>query len=88
MMPVELLGVGVAPRHHRGPLGDAQIGLSQPYSVPAGEAIEPLDRGMQQLGVGRKRDGLGLHGGVDRDPLEVPRAQRAGLVRDPQALGQ
>ena len=55
--------------------------------VPAGEAIEPLDRGMQQLGVGRKRDGLGLHGGVDRDPLEIPRAQRAGLVRDPQALG-
>jgi hypothetical protein len=43
---------------------------------------------MQQLGIGRKRDGLGLHGGVDRDPLEVPRAQRAGLVRDPQALGQ
>ena len=56
--------------------------------MPAGEAIEPLDRGMQQLGVGRKRDGLGLHGGVDRDPLEVLRAQRAGLVRDPQALGQ
>jgi len=80
-----LLGVGVAPCHHRGPLGDAQIGLSQWYSVPAGEAIEPLDRGMQQLGVGRKRDGLGLHGGVDRDLLEVLRAQRAGLVRDPQA---
>ena len=87
VMPVELLGVGVAPRHHRGPLGDAQIGLSQPYSVPAGEAIEPLDGGMQQLGVGRKRDGLGLHGGVDRDPLEIPRAQRAGLVRNTQALG-
>jgi hypothetical protein len=86
-MPVELLGVRVAPRHHRGPLGDAHIGLSQPYSVPAGEAIEPLDGGMQQLGVGRECDGLGLHGGIDRDPLEIPRAQRAGLVRDPQALG-
>jgi hypothetical protein len=24
-------------------------------------------------GLNRKRDGLGLHGGVDRDPLEVPR---------------
>jgi hypothetical protein len=48
VMPVELLGVGVAPRHHRGPLGDAQIGLSQSYSVPAGEAIEPLDRDMQR----------------------------------------
>src|SRR4029453_4096415 len=79
---------GIRPRPPRGPLRDAQIGLSQPYCMPAGEAIEPLDRGMQQLGVGRKRDGLGLHGGVDRDPLEGPRAQRAGLVRDPQALGQ
>jgi len=54
LMPVELLGVGVAPAIIAAPLGDAQIGLSQPYSVPAGEAIEPLDRGMQQLGVGRK----------------------------------
>jgi hypothetical protein len=58
VMPVELLGVGVPPRHHRGPLGDAQIGLAQSHSVPADEAIEPRNRGMQQLGVGRKRDGL------------------------------
>ena len=43
---------------------------------------------MQQLGVGREGDGLGLHGGVHRDPLQVTCAERAGLVRDPQTLGQ
>ena len=85
---VELLGMGVAPRHHRRALGDAQIGLPQPHAVLAGQAVEPLDRRMQQLGVGRERDGLGLHRGVDRDPLEVPGPQRAALMRHPQALGQ
>lgn len=29
-----------------------------------------------------------VHGGIDRDPLEVLAAQRAGFVRYPQALGQ
>src|SRR6516164_3769035 len=43
---------------------------------------------MQQLGIGRKGDGLRLNRGVDRDALEVLAAQRAGLVRHPQALGQ
>lgn len=43
---------------------------------------------MQELGIGRKADGLRLHRGVDRDPLEVLAAQRTGLVRHPQALGQ
>ena len=43
---------------------------------------------MQQLGIGREGDGLGLYGGVHRDPLEVAQAQRAGLVRHTQALGQ
>ncbi|MGY3695048.1 hypothetical protein ACVIGA_005128 [Bradyrhizobium sp. USDA 3240] len=43
---------------------------------------------MQQLGIGRKGDGLRLHRGVDRDPLKVLAAQRADVVRHPQALGQ
>jgi hypothetical protein len=43
---------------------------------------------VQQLGVGWEADVLGLHRGVDREPLEVARAQRADLVRHPQALGQ
>ena len=83
MVALELLGVGVAPRHHRRPLGDAQIGLPQPHPAFAGQPVEPLDRRMQQLGIGREGDGLGLHGGVHRDPLEVTGAQRTGLVRDP-----
>ena len=43
---------------------------------------------MQQLGIGREGDGLGLYGGVHRDALEVAGAQRTGLVRHTQALGQ
>ena len=69
-------------------LGDAQIRLPQPYSAFIGQTIEPLDRSMQQFGVGRESDGLGLHGGVHRHPLEVTGAQRAGLMRQAQALGQ
>jgi hypothetical protein len=34
MMPLELLGVGVAPRHNGGALGDARIGLPQPHTMP------------------------------------------------------
>jgi hypothetical protein len=56
--------------------------------VLACEAVQSLDRRVQQLGLGREGDGLGLHRGVDRDPLEVLGPQRAALVRYPQALGQ
>ena len=56
--------------------------------VLAGEAREPPDRRVQQPGVGREADRLRLHRGVDRDPLEVLRAQRPALMGDPQALGQ
>ena len=70
-MPPELFGMGVAARHHRGGLGEARIGLPQPDAVPSRQAVEPLDGRMQQLGIGRKGDGLRLHRGVDRDPLEV-----------------
>jgi hypothetical protein len=69
---IELFGMGVAPRHHRRPLGDALIGLPLSHAVFAGQAVQPFDCRVQQLGIGRERDGLGLHGGVDRDPLEVP----------------
>lgn len=87
-MPLELLGVGVASRHHRRGLGNAKIGLPQLDPVLPRQAVEPLDCRVQQLGIGREGDGLRLHGGIDRDPLEVLAAQRAGLVRHPQALGQ
>ena len=85
---VELLGVGIAPGHHGGPLGDAPIGLPQLHAVLVGQAVEPPDRGVQELAVGGEGDGLGLHRGIDRDPFEVLGPERAGLVRHPQALGQ
>ena len=80
--------MGIASRHHRGVLGDAQIGLAQPHAALARQPVEPLDRRMQELGVGREGDGLGLHRGIHRHPLEVARAQRSALVRHPQAFGQ
>ena len=88
LMPLELLGVGVAPRHHRSIPGDAQIGLPQSDPVLPRQAVQAPDRRMQQLGVGREADGLGLHRGIHRHPLKLARAQRAGLMRHPQALGQ
>jgi hypothetical protein len=68
---VELFGMSVASCHHSRALGDAQIGLAQSYAVLAGQAVQSLDRRVQQLGIGRERDGLGLHRSVDGDPLEV-----------------
>jgi len=85
---IELFGVGIAPRHHRRVFGDTDIGLPQPHSVLLHQAVEPLDRRVQQLGVGRKGDVLGLHRGVHRDSLKVSGPQRAAGVRHPQALGQ
>ena len=82
------LGVGVAPRHHRRPLGDARIGLAQSNAVLAGEPPEPPDRRVQELGIGRERDRLRLHGRVHRDAPEVVGAQRARLMRHPQAFGE
>jgi hypothetical protein len=35
------------------------------------QTIQPFDGRMQQLGIGRKGNGLRLHGGVDRDALEI-----------------
>jgi hypothetical protein len=39
MMALELLGVGVASRHHGGVLGDAQVGLAQPHAASAKTSI-------------------------------------------------
>jgi hypothetical protein len=85
---VELLGVSVAARHHGGVLGDAQVGLPQPHPVRLGKPAQSPDGRMQKLGVGREGDGLGLHRGIDRDPLKVLAPQRPARMRHPQALGQ
>jgi hypothetical protein len=85
---VELLGVGIASRHHGCALGDAEVGLPQPHPMLGGQAVEAPDRGVQQFGVGREADVLGLHRGINRDPLKVLAAQRPALVCHPQALRQ
>ena len=50
--------------------------------------VEPFNGRMQQLGIGRKGDGLGLHRGVHRDALEIARADRPGIVTDPPSSSQ
>ena len=46
------------------------------------------DRGLQQFGVGREGDVLGLHRGVDADPGQIVVLQGAGMVGEAQGLGQ
>ena len=41
LMPLELVGMGVAARHHRGGLGHARVGLPQSDAVPSRQAVEP-----------------------------------------------
>ena len=54
----------------------------------SGQAVKAPDRRVQQLGVGREGNSLGLYGCVDRHPRQILRAQRAARMRHPQALGQ
>lgn len=83
---LELLGVRVAPGHQRRPLSDARIGLAQRYALRLGQLAELVDRGLQQFGVGREGDVLGLHRGVRRYPGKITLLQRAGAVRNTQGL--
>jgi hypothetical protein len=46
---IELFGMGVAPRHQGGALGDAQIELRQPHSVLVGHPVRSLDRRRSSL---------------------------------------
>ena len=85
-MALELLGMGIARSHHRSSLGDTSVRLPQLHAVFADQPVEPFDSRMQQLGIGRKRDGLGLHRGVHRDALEVARTQCACVMRHTQTL--
>jgi hypothetical protein len=51
MVAFELTGVGVAPRHQRGRLGDASVRLLQLHAVFASEPVALFDRYMQLLGT-------------------------------------
>ncbi len=63
---LELLGVRIALMGDERVLANALIGLSQGDAVLLGEAHQPLARAMHELGVGRKGDGLLLHGSCRR----------------------
>ena len=79
-MALELFGVGITSGHHRSTLDNPPIGPPQPYTVFAKLPVEAFHRCMQQLGVGREGDGLGLHRGMHCDALEIAHAQCAGVV--------
>src|SRR5579883_2476262 len=78
---LELMGMAVSPDHEGGALGDAQIALAQRHRVAPGERDELHDRSMHEPRVGRMRDRLRLHRGVDHHPLEILGLDGAGLVR-------
>ena len=53
-----------------------------------GQTVQPLDRPQDQVAVGRVRDGLGLHGGVNGNPFQLALAHRFGLHGNGNGLGQ
>jgi hypothetical protein len=63
-------------------------GLAQRHAVPAGEAGQPADAGVQQVAVGRVRHRFGLHRGVDGHPLRVLLLHRAAPDRRGDGHGQ
>jgi hypothetical protein len=83
---LELLGVGVALVGHQRPLAHSGVGLAQRHAVFFGEPRQTLARPMHQLGVGRERHRLGLHGRVDDHLREVRGLGRARPRRRAQAL--
>ncbi len=53
-----------------------------------GQFAQLADRGLQELGVGREGNVLGLHRGVHRDAGQIALLQGAGVVGDAQTFGQ
>ncbi len=84
--PLELMRMGVAPDHDRGALADPKVALPQHHAFGLGEADQLLQGAMDEPRIGRMGDGLRLHRRIDDDALEIPGLDRAGLVRDRQAL--
>ena len=82
------MGMGVAPDHDGGALGQAQIALAQFDTLAFGQIDQLLDRAVGEPGVGRMRDRLLLHGGVHHDPFEIFGLDRPGPVRHRKALLQ
>src|ERR1700730_12516486 len=69
-------------------LADAAVALAQLDTKLLGQLHQLLAGSVQKLGIGRKRDVLGLDRGVDDDAGEIARLHRLGLDRHRQALLQ
>ena len=83
---LELMSVGIAADHDGGALRQAQIALAQRHTVALGEPDELGDGPMHQPRVGRMRNGLWLHRGIDRHSLQVLGTDGASLVRHRQTF--
>jgi hypothetical protein len=79
-------GVGVALVPDQRGLADPRVGLAQSHPVPLGQTDQPLASPMHQLGVGRERDRLLLHGRVDHHLPEVGGLGGSHPRRNGQAL--
>ena len=85
---LELLCMGIALVPDQGELADPRIGLAEIEPCLLRQRHQPLAGPVQELGVGREHDVLGLHRGIDDHPPGVFRAHRPGLHRHGQALLQ
>ena len=80
--------MGIAADLHGRAFGQAGVSLTQLEAVPLGLPYQSLQRLEIELRVGRMSDGLGLHGGVDADPLQTGGPHRAALQPGLDRLSQ
>ena len=71
--------MGIAADLHGRAFGQARVGLPQLEAVPLGLPHQSLQGLQVQFRVGGMGDGLGLHRGVDADPLQTGGPHRAAL---------
>ena len=67
---------------------DPPVGLAQFDTEPVGKLDQLLAGAVDQLGISREGDVLGLYRGIDNDAAEVCGLHRAGPGRDRQAFLQ
>ena len=72
----------------QGVLADPRVGLAEIEPRLLCKRHQPLAGAVQELGIGREHDVLGLHRGIDDHPPGVLRPHRPGLHRHGQALLQ
>jgi hypothetical protein len=85
---LELMGMGIAPHHDGGALGQAQIALAQFDALAFGQRDQLLDRPVGEPRVGRMRNCLLLDGGIHHHALEILALDSPGPVCHRKALLQ